>query len=75
MTEQRPLKRSAISLDLLRGMGELAGVVLTPERAAALGPQVEEHLVLLSRLNEVADSSTEPAAELRLDCWTPSGSD
>ena len=75
MTDESPVESSAITPDLLRGTAAVAGVILTPERAATLVPQAEEHFALLSHLDAIADSSTEPAAELRLDCWTSSGSD
>ena len=75
MTEQSALEQSAISPELLRGMAAVAGVTLTAEQAVILVSQAEQHFALLSHLDEVADSSTEPAAELRLDCWTTSGSD
>lgn len=75
MTDESPVESSAITPDLLRGIAAVAGVILTPERAATLVSQAEEHFALLNQLDAIADSSTEPAAELRLDCWTTSGSD
>jgi hypothetical protein len=74
MTDQSPPEQSANSPELLRGMAATGGVILTPERAATLGRQAEEHFALLSHLEGIANSRTEPAAELRLDCWTTSGS-
>ena len=75
MTDEPSVESSAITPDLLRGIAAAAGVILTPERAATLVSQAEEHFALLNQLDAIADSSTEPAAELRLDCWTASGSD
>ena len=74
MSDQSAPEQSAIGLELLRGMAATTGVILTPERAATLAPQAEQHFAQLSHLDTVADSSTEPAAELRLDQWTRSDS-
>ena len=56
-------------------MADAAGVTLTAEQIAILRSQTEQHFALLGHLNAIADSSTEPAGELRLDCWTTSGSE
>ena len=73
MTDQSPPEPSAISPEVLRGLAVTAGVILTAERAATLGRQAEEHFAVLSHLDAIADSRTEPAAEFRLDSWTTSG--
>jgi hypothetical protein len=75
MSDESPAESNAITPDLIREMAVVVGVTLTTERAATLAPQAEQHVALLSHLDAIADSSTEPAAELRLDCWTTSGSD
>jgi hypothetical protein len=55
---------------LLRRLAALAGVDLTDERADALVSQAEPHFALL-RVLSAEDPATEPAAEFRLDTWTP----
>ncbi len=60
---------------MLRGMAAAVGVSLTGERAATLAPQAEQHFAQLRSLDAIANPSTEPAAELRLDRWTRPGSD
>jgi hypothetical protein len=75
MTDQSAPRQSAITPGLLHGLAAAAGLTLTAEEAAVLVSQAEEHFALLGHLDEVADSSTEPGAEFRLDCWTTSSSD
>jgi len=64
-----------IDPDVLRGMAAAVSVSLTSDRAATLAPQAEQHFAQLRYLDSIADPSTEPAAELRLDRWTRPGSD
>ena len=74
MTDESPVESAPITSDLLRGMAAAAGVILTPERAARLVAQAEEHFAQLRHLDAIADPGTEPAAELRLDRRTRSDS-
>jgi hypothetical protein len=60
---------------VLRGMAAAVGVSLAGDRAATLAPQAVQHFAQLRYLDSIADPSTEPAAELRLDRWTRPGSD
>ena len=75
MTNPSAAEPNAINPELLRAMAAVVGVSLTGDRAAALAPQAEQHFAQLSHLDAIADSSTEPAAELRLDRWSAPGSD
>ena len=75
MTDEFVAKPNAITPEMLRAMAAAVGVDLTGDRAAALAPQAEQHFAQLSHLDAIANSSTEPAAELRLDQWTRSVSD
>jgi hypothetical protein len=65
----------AIDPEVLRGMAAAVGVSLAGERATTLAPQAEQHFAQLRYLDSIADPSTEPAAELRLDRWTRPASD
>jgi hypothetical protein len=75
MTDESAADPNALSPELLRGMAAVVAVILTADRAATLVPQAVQHFDQLSNLDAIADSSTEPAAELRLDQWTRSVSD
>jgi hypothetical protein len=75
MTDEPAADPNAMSPELLGGMAAAVGVILTAHRAVALVPQAEQHFAQLTFLDAIADSSTEPAAELRLDQWTRSVSD
>ena len=75
MTDESAAGLNAIDPDVLRGMAAAVGVILTGERAETLAPQAEQHFAQLRFLDSIADPSTEPAAELRLDRWTRPGSD
>jgi hypothetical protein len=75
MTDESVAEPNAIAPEMMRTMAAVVGVSLTGDRAAALAPQAEQHFAQLSRLDAIANSSTEPAAELRLDQWTRSVSD
>ena len=55
---------------VLRRLASLAGVTLSDERADALVSQAEPHFALL-RVLATENPATEPAAEFRLDAWTP----
>jgi hypothetical protein len=75
MTDESEAELIAIDPDALRGMAAVVGVNLAGDRATTLAPQAEQHFAQLRYLNSIADASTEPAAELRLDRWTRPGSD
>jgi len=75
MSDEAAADPNAMSPEVLRGMAAAVGVILTAERAATLVPQAEQHFAQLTLLDVIANSSTEPAAELRLDQWTRSVSD
>ena len=75
MTDESTAERDAIDPDVLRGMAAAVGLNLTGDRAATLAPQAEQHFAHLRYLDSIADPSTEPAAELRLDRGTRPGSD
>jgi hypothetical protein len=75
MTDESPVEPIAIRSVLLREMALLVGVTLTTERAVTLAPQAKQHFAQLSHLDAIADSHTEPAAELHLDRWTTPDSD
>ena len=68
-------EQSAIGPATLRGMAAAVGVSLSDDRAATLAPQAEQHFAQLRHLDAIANPSTEPAVELRLDHWTRPGSD
>jgi hypothetical protein len=70
MTDESAAESNAIDPDVLRGMATLVGVSLPDDRAATLAHQAEQHFAQLRYLDSIADRSTEPAAELRLDYWT-----
>ena len=70
MTDRSAPEQGAISPELLRDMAAMAGVTLTAEQVAILVSQAEQHFAQLSQLDAIANSRTEPAAELRLDQWT-----
>jgi hypothetical protein len=75
MTDESEAELIAIDPDALRDMAAVVGLSLAGDRATTLAPQAEQHFAQLRELNSIADSSTEPAAELRLDRWARSGSD
>jgi hypothetical protein len=75
MTDESEAELIAIDPDALRGMAAVVGVSLAGDRATTLAPQAEQHLAQLRYLDSIADPSTEPAAELRLDRWTRPASD
>jgi hypothetical protein len=75
MTDEPETGPNVMSPELLRGMAAAVGVTLTADRAAALVPQAEQHFAQLTFLDAIANSSTEPASELRLDQWTRPVSD
>jgi hypothetical protein len=75
MTDEAGAEVKAIDPEVLRGMVAVVGVSLAGDRATTLAPQAEQHFAQLRELNAIADASTEPAAELRLDRWTRPGSD
>ena len=62
MTDESEAELIAIDPDALRGMAAVVGVSLAG-------------LAQLRYLDSIADPSTEPAAELRLDRWTRPASD
>jgi hypothetical protein len=61
--------------ELLKGMAGVLGIVLSDERAATLETQAEPHFSILNALDTVTTSTSEPAAEFRLDTWTRSSDD
>ena len=67
-SEQVPLT-GTLSADLLSAMAATIGLELAPEHAAALATQAEPYFALLRALDDIAHSSTEPAAEFHLDAW------
>jgi uncharacterized membrane protein len=69
MSDSTP-QHAAWSPRLLQGMAAAIGIELSDERAAALATQAEPHFALLRALDDIADPTTEPAAEFRLDDWT-----
>jgi hypothetical protein len=75
MTDESEAELIAIDPDALRGMAAVVGINLAGDRATTLAPQAEQHFAQFRELNSIADASTEPAAELRLDRWTKPGSD
>jgi hypothetical protein len=75
MTDESEAELIAIDPDALRGMAAVVGINLAGDRATTLAPQADQHFAQLRELNSIADASTEPAAELRLDRWTRPGSD
>ena len=75
MSDESAADPSALRPELLCGMAAVVAVTLTAERSATLVPQAAQHFAQLRNLDAIADSSTEPAAELRLDQWTRSVSD
>ena len=75
MTNEPAADSIVMSPELLRGMSAAVGVILTADRAATLVPQAEQHFAQLSFLDGITNSSTEPAAQLRLDQWPRSVSD
>jgi hypothetical protein len=70
MTDEPKAKLNATNPQVLREMAAAVGVRLTDDRAATLVPQAEQHFAQLRYLDSIADPSTGPAAELRLDYWT-----
>jgi hypothetical protein len=75
MTDESRDELNAVDPEVLRGMAAAVGVSLTGDRAATLAPQAEQHFAQFRYLDSISDPSSEPAAELRLDRWTRSGSD
>jgi hypothetical protein len=75
MTDESAAEPDAITPKTLRATAATVRVSLTAGRAAALAPQAKQHFAQLSHLDAIADSHTEPAAELRLDRWTTLDSD
>jgi hypothetical protein len=75
MTDESAAEPNAITPEMLRAMAAAVGVILSDDRATALAPQADQHFAQLSQLDAIANSSTEPAAELHLDQWTRSVSD
>jgi hypothetical protein len=75
MTDESAADPNAVNPEMLRAMAMAVGVSLNGDRAAALAPQAEQHFAQLSHLDAIANSSAEPAAELRLDQWARSVSD
>jgi hypothetical protein len=75
MTDESEAELIAIDPDALRGMAAVVGINPAGDRATTLAPQAEQHFAQLRELNSIADASTEPAAELRLDRWMRPGSD
>jgi hypothetical protein len=75
MTDEPETGPNVMSPELLRGMAAAVGVTLTTDRADALVPQAEQHFAQLTLFDAIANSSTEPASELRLDQWTRPVSD
>jgi phytoene/squalene synthetase len=67
--------RKPLSAEVLTGMAAALGIDLSAERAATLVTQAEPHFALLRALDDVADPTSEPAAEFRLDAWTSRGDD
>jgi hypothetical protein len=75
MTDESPVEPNVISPEVLRGVAAAAEVILTGDRAAMLVPQAVQHFAQLRFLDAIANASTEPASELRLDQWTRPVSD
>jgi hypothetical protein len=75
MSDDPAREEGATSPEMLRGMTAAVGVNLTGDRAATLAPQAEQHFAQLRHLDEIANPSPEPAAELRLDRWVRRASD
>ena len=69
MTDESAAEPNAISPEMLPSMAAAVGIILTADRAATLKPQAEQHFAQLRSLDEIANPSTEPAAELHLDGW------
>jgi hypothetical protein len=74
MTNEPRAELNDIDPNVLLDMAAAVGVDLTGDHATTLAPQAEQHFAQLRYLESIADPSTEPAAELRLDRWTRSGS-
>jgi hypothetical protein len=75
MTIESAAEPYVVDPEVLRGMAAAVGVSLPADRAATLASQADQHFAQLRCLDSIADPSTEPAAELRLDRWTQPGSD
>jgi hypothetical protein len=75
MTDEPATGPNVMSPELLRAMAAAVGVTLTTDRADALAPQAEQHFAQLTLLDAIANSSTEPASDFRLDQWTRPVSD
>jgi len=74
MTNEPRAELKDIDPNVLLDMAAAVGVDLTGDHATTLAPQAEQHFAQLRYLESIADPSTEPAVELRLDRWTRSGS-
>jgi hypothetical protein len=75
MTVQSAAEPKVVTPRMLRTIAATVGVRLPGERATMLAPQAEQHFAQLRDLDAIANPSTEPAAELRLDRWSMTGSD
>jgi hypothetical protein len=73
MTDEVSVEQNAISPEMLRGMAAVVGISLTAEQAVTLAPQAEQHFAQIDLLDAIANSSAEPAGELRLDRWSAPG--
>jgi hypothetical protein len=73
MSDESASEPKAMSPELLRGMAAVVGVILTAEQAVTLAPQAEQHFAQIDLLDAIANSSAEPAGELRLDRWSAPG--
>src|SRR3954463_4601191 len=56
----------------LRELARMVGVELGEERSSTLVAQAIPHFAMLRQLDKLAVSTSEPAAEFRLDGWTRS---
>jgi hypothetical protein len=75
LTDKPAAELNAIDPETLRGMAAAVGVSLSDDRAATLAPQAGQHFAQLRHLDAIANPSSEPAAQLRLDHWTRPASD
>jgi hypothetical protein len=75
MTDESVAEPNAFTPKILRAMAAAVGVSLSGDRAAALAAQADQHFAQLSQLDAIANSSTEPAAQFRLDPWARSVND
>ena len=75
MANETEAELNAVDPEVPRGMAAAVGVSLAGDRSVTLAVQVEQHFAQLRYLDSIADPSTEPAAELRLDQWTRPAND